>query len=291
MKKPVFYGAATAIVTPFCDRALDLAAFSRLLLRQLQAGIRTIVVTGTTGEASTLTTDEKVLLWQLAVDTAGGKATVIAGIGTNNTAQSAELARAAEQCGVDALLAVTPYYNKATQEGLYRHYVTLAEATSLPLITYNVPSRTGVELQAETCRRLSLHKNIAGIKEAGGNLTKLAHIRLLCGDDFPIWCGNDDQITASMALGACGAISVLSNIRPEAVRTICDSALAGDFRKSAEAQIAALPLIDALFSEVNPIPVKAALAAEGLCEEELRLPLTPMSPAKCTALAEALHSF
>ncbi len=156
MKKPVFYGAATAIVTPFCDRSLDLPAFSRLLLRQLQAGIRTIVVTGTTGEASTLTTDEKVLLWQLAVDTAGGKATVIAGIGTNNTAQSAELARAAEQCGVDALLAVTPYYNKATQEGLYRHYVTLAEATSLPLITYNVPSRTGVELQAETCRRLSL---------------------------------------------------------------------------------------------------------------------------------------
>ena len=291
MKKPVFYGAATAIVTPFCDRSLDLPAFSRLLLRQLQAGIRTIVVTGTTGEASTLTTEEKELLWQLAVDATGGKATVIAGIGTNNTAQSAELARAAERCGVDALLAVTPYYNKATQEGLYRHYVTLAEATSLPLIVYNVPSRTGVELQAETCRRLCLHKNIAGIKEAGGNLTKLAHIRLLCGDDFPIWCGNDDRITASMALGACGAISVLSNVRPGAVKTICDSALAGDFRRSAEAQIAALPLIDALFSEVNPIPVKAALAAEGLCEEELRLPLTPMSTAKRTALAEALHSF
>lgn len=291
MKEPVFYGAATAIVTPFCDRSLDLPAFSRLLLRQLQAGIRTIVVTGTTGEASTLTTEEKELLWQLAVDATGGKATVIAGIGTNNTAQSAELARAAERCGVDALLAVTPYYNKATQEGLYRHYVTLAEATSLPLIVYNVPSRTGVELQAETCRRLCLHKNIAGIKEAGGNLTKLAHIRLLCGDDFPIWCGNDDRITAAMALGACGAISVLSNVRPEAVKTICDSALAGDFRRSAEAQIAALPLIDALFSEVNPIPVKAALAAEGLCEEELRLPLTPMSSAKRTALAEALHSF
>ena len=291
MKEPVFYGAATAIVTPFCDRSLHLPAFSRLLLRQLQAGIRTIVVTGTTGEASTLTTEEKELLWQLAVDATGGKATVIAGIGTNNTAQSAELARAAERCGVDALLAVTPYYNKATQEGLYRHYVTLAEATSLPLIVYNVPSRTGVELQAETCRRLCLHKNIAGIKEAGGNLTKLAHIRLLCGDDFPIWCGNDDRITAALALGACGAISVLSNVRPEAVKTICDSALAGDFRRSAEAQIAALPLIDALFSEVNPIPVKAALAAEGLCEEELRLPLTPMSSAKRTALAEALHSF
>lgn len=289
MKEPVFFGAATAIVTPFCEQKLDLPAFERLMLRQLQAGIQAIVVTGTTGEASTLTQEEKETLWRCAVETAGGKATVIAGVGTNNTAQSAALAQAAERCGVDALLAVTPYYNKATQEGLYRHYVTIAEAVSLPLITYNVPSRTGVELQPETCQRLSVHKNIAGIKEASGNLTKLAHIRRLCGDSFPVWCGNDDQITASMALGACGAISVLSNLRPALVKKLCDHALKGEFRQSAEMQLAALPLIDALFSEVNPIPIKAALAVEGLCRDELRLPLTPMSPEKRAALCTLLN--
>lgn len=288
VKKPVFLGAATAIVTPFCGGRLDLPTFEALLRQQLAAGIPALVVTGTTGEASTLTQEEKETLWRLAVEIAGGAAVIIAGVGTNNTAQSAALAKAAERCGVDALLAVTPYYNKATQEGLYRHYLAIADASALPLILYNVPSRTGVTLEPETCRRLAQHERIAGLKEAGGDLTKLARIRRLCGDELPIWCGNDDQIVPAMALAACGIISVLSNVRPQLVKRICDYALAGRFVEAAALQINALPLIDALFSEVNPIPVKAALAAEGLCRDELRLPLTPMSDEKRPPLQAAL---
>ena len=290
MKKPVFLGAATAIVTPFCDGKLDQPAFERLLRQQLEAGIRAIVVTGTTGEAATLSQEEKETLWRLAVRISDGAAVIIAGVGTNNTAQSVVLAKAAEHCGADALLAVTPYYNKATQEGLYRHYFTIAEATDLPLIAYNVPSRTGVALEPETCQRLAQHERIAGVKEAGGDLTKLAKIRRLCGDELPIWCGNDDQIVPAMALGACGVISVLSNIRPRMVKALCDHALAGRFAEAAALQLNALPLIDALFSEVNPIPVKAALAAEGLCRDELRLPLTPLSDEKRPALQAALSN-
>ena len=288
MKRPLFTGAATAIVTPFSDQNVDLAAFERLLWRQLDAGIATLVVTGTTGEASTLRLEEKEALWRLAAATAQNDAVVIAGVGTNHTAQSVALAKAAAGCGVDALLAVTPYYNKATQEGLYQHYIAIAEATSLPLILYNVPSRTGVALAPETCRRLSLHPKIAGLKEASGDLSALAKIRRLCGGELPVWCGNDDQTVAAMSLGAYGVISVLSNVRPRLVKTMCDRALTGDFAEAARLQLAALPLIEALFSEVNPIPVKAALAAEGLCRDELRLPLTPMSAEKRPALLSAL---
>lgn len=288
MKRPIFTGAATAIVTPFSDQKIDLPAFERLLRRQIDAGISAIVVTGTTGEASTLSLTEKESLWRLAAATAQNDAVIIAGVGTNHTAQSVALAKAAAACGADALLAVTPYYNKATQEGLYQHYIAIAEATPLPLVLYNVPSRTGVSLAPETCRRLSLHPKIAGLKEAGGDICALAKNRQLCGDGLPIWCGNDDQTVAAMSLGASGVISVLSNLRPRLVKALCDHALSGDFAEAARLQLAALPLIDALFSEVNPIPVKAALAAEGLCRNELRLPLTAMSAEKLPALQAAL---
>ena len=288
MKRPIFTGAATAIVTPFSDQKIDLPAFERLLRRQIDAGISAIVVTGTTGEASTLSLTEKESLWRLAAATAQNDAVIIAGVGTNHTAQSVALAKAAAACGADALLAVTPYYNKATQEGLYQHYITIAEATPLPLILYNVPSRTGVSLAPETCHRLSLHPKIAGLKEAGGDICALAKIRQLCGDGLPVWCGNDDQTVAAMSLGASGVISVLSNLRPRLVKALSDPAPAGDFAEAARLQLAALPLSDALFSEVNPIPVKAALAAEGLCRNELRLPLTAMSAEKFPALQAAL---
>lgn len=289
MKEPVFTGAATAVVTPFRNGEIDFPAFEHILEQQLEAGIRAIVVCGTTGEASTLTPEERTLLISNAVVCCAGRCKVIAGIGTNNTAQSVRYAKQAEKAGADALLAVTPYYNKASQEGLAVHYFTIVNATSLPLIAYNVPSRTGVNLTAETCARLSRHPRINGVKEASGNLSQVAHIRALCGEDFYIWSGNDDQITATMSLGGKGLISVLSNVRPRTAVRIAECCLNGDFAESSRLQCACLPLVDALFSDVNPIPVKAALEELGLCAQELRLPLTPLSEEKRTILRAALH--
>lgn len=283
MKQPIFTGAATAIVTPFRENRIDFSALERLTERQ--NGIDALVVTGTTGEASTLSAAEKTALWCWFQKHWSG--TRIYGIGTNSTEGSVELAKQAADCGADALLAVTPYYNKCTQGGLIAHYTALADATPLPLILYNVPSRTGVNLLPQTCQALSEHPRINGVKEASGNLTQIAKIRRLC-KDFYIWSGNDDQITATISLGGSGVISVLSNLLPERVMDLTHSALNGDFRRSAALQTALLPLIDALFSEVNPIPIKAALAHLGLCEDELRLPLTPMSPAAREALTALL---
>lgn len=290
MKKTIFTGAATAVATPFCDGNVDYAAMERLLARQSEAGIGAVVVTGTTGEAATLSLAEKRALWRLCASTVGEKAVVIAGIGSNCTENAAKAARSAAREGADAVLAVTPYYNKCTQEGLYRHYLAIAEASPVPVIVYNVPSRTGVDIGVETCCRLAAHPNINGIKEAGGDLAKIARLCRLCGEDFSVWSGNDDTITAAMAIGAKGAISVLGNLRPEALRRLCDSALRGDFSESAAVQSACLPLIDALFCEVNPIPLKYALAAEGLCRDELRLPLTPLSEGKREVVRAALRA-
>lgn len=288
MKDPVFTGAATAVVTPFRDGAIDFSALERILAQQLEADIQAIVVCGTTGEASTLTPEERTLLISRTVAFCGGRCKVIAGVGTNCTEQSVRYAKQAEKCGADALLAVTPYYNKCSQEGLAVHYFTIANATSLPLIVYNVPSRTGVNLSAETCARLSRHPRINGVKEASGNISQVAHIRALCADELNLWSGNDDQITATMALGGKGVISVLSNVRPHAAVRIAECCLNGDFTQAARLQCAYLPLIDALFSDVNPIAVKAALEELGLCSQELRLPLTPLCEEKRAALRTAL---
>ena len=289
MKEPVFTGAATAVVTPFRNGEIDYSAFERILAQQLAAGIQGIVICGTTGEASTLTPQERIHLISHAVTYCAGRCKIIAGVGTNSTAQSVHYAEQAEKSGADALLAVTPYYNKCSQEGLAVHYFTIANTTSLPLIVYNVPSRTGVNLTAETCARLSRHPRINGVKEASGNLSQIAHIRALCEDNLNIWSGNDDQITAVMALGGKGVISVLSNVRPRATARIAQCCLNGYFEESARLQCACLPLIDALFSDVNPIPVKAALEELGLCTQELRLPLTPLSAEKRAVLRSALQ--
>lgn len=290
MREPVFRGAATALVTPFCGGEIDFSALDRLLACQLDAHIPALVVTGTTGEASTLSTEEKEALWRHCVGFVGGQAVVIAGVGTNCTQTSAELADLARRCGVDALLAVTPYYNKCTQEGLIAHYTAIAEAGDLPLIAYNVPSRTGVDLRAETCLALSRHPNIVGVKEASGSMSRAAEILHLCGTDFSLWSGNDDVITATMALGGQGVISVLSNVCPKAVVQMTQSALDGDFQTSAALQLRYLPLIRALFSEVNPIPVKAALHECGICGDEVRLPLTRISPQNAAKLKDIKSS-
>lgn len=288
MKEPVFRGVATAIVTPFQNDSIDFDALDRILDMQLDAGIDAVVVCGTTGEASTLTEEEKTALWSHAVRRIGGRMKVIAGTGTNNTRTATALSQAAERCGVDALLVVTPYYNKCSQEGLARHYEAIADATSLPLITYNVPSRTGVDLLPTTCQRLHRHPRIVGIKEASGKLERVTKLRQLCGGDFTVWSGNDDQITPMMSLGASGVVSVLSNVRPKAVKALTDACLQGDYAAAAKLQIYFAPLIEALFSDVNPIPVKAALAALGICKEDVRLPLSPILPEKRTALHAAL---
>lgn len=288
MNEPLFRGAATAVVTPFYENQIDMAAFDRILEMQLAAKIDAIIVCGTSGEASTLTVEEKTALWQHAANYLGGRAKLIAGIGTNDTRTSVALARLAKESGADGLLAVTPYYNKCSQEGLARHYEMIAESTDLPLITYNVPSRTGVDLKPETCARLMRNERINGIKEASGCITRMAKLRSLCGASFAVWSGNDDQIVAMMALGACGVISVLSNIRPRAVKAMTDACLCGDIQTASKLQIDYLPLIEALFSDVNPIPVKAAMAALGICREEVRLPLSPISEEARTRLHAAL---
>lgn len=291
MKEPMFTGTATALITPFRDGKIDFYSLDRLLELQLEAEIDAIIVCGTTGEASTLDSGEKVSLWKHAVNYLKGRTKIIAGTGTNNTNTSVLLSEQAADCGVDGLLAVTPYYNKCSQEGLYRHYIAIADAAELPLITYNVPSRTGVDLLPETCAKLMQHPNINGIKEAGGNISRVAKLRQLCKEDFYIWSGNDDQIVPMMSLGAVGVISVLSNLCPKTVKKITDVCQRGDYSTAADLQIQYLPLIEALFSDVNPIPIKKALEELQLCSGELRMPLTPLSERKSIALLEIMRNY
>lgn len=290
MKEPVFIGAATAIITPFSGAGIDYHAYDCLLEKQIDAGIQAIVVCGTTGEASTMSMMEKQELIDHTVRFVKDQCKVIAGIGTNSTEHSIEMAKIAYNCGADSLLAVTPYYNKCTQEGLVQHYCAIADSTPLPLITYNVPGRTGVNIAPETCKRLSAHSKINGLKEAGGNISQVARIKGQCEEDFHIWSGNDDQITAIMSLGGCGVISVLSNIYPKLVVKLVNACLEGNYALSASLQCAYMPFIDGLFSEVNPIPIKAVLSAQGLCEDTLRLPLVPMSSQNRNKLLQILHS-
>ncbi|MBO5907343.1 MAG: 4-hydroxy-tetrahydrodipicolinate synthase [Clostridia bacterium] len=290
MKNTIFEGAATAIVTPLTKDGIDYEAFGRLIDWQINEGIDAIVAVGTTGEGSTLSDAEHKEAIKFCVERVAGRVPVIAGTGSNDTAYAIDLTKYACEVGADAMLLVTPYYNKATQKGLYESFVAVADISTKPCILYNVPSRTGCNLQPSTMARLAEHPNIVAIKEASGNLSQIAEIINLCGDKVDIYSGNDDQIVPIMSLGGKGVISVLSNLMPRETSKMCKDYLNGDVKSARDEQIRLIPLINALFSEVNPIPVKAAMAAMGYCENYLRLPLTTMEEAnekKLLALMKA----
>jgi len=276
MKNTVFTEVATAIVTPLNENGIDFEKFGKLIDWQIEEGINAIVVCGTTGESSTLTDEEHKAAIKFCVERVAGRVPVIAGTGSNDAAYAVELTKYACEAGADAMLVVTPYYNKATQNGLIKLFTTIADASTKPIILYNVPSRTGVNIAPATCKVLADHPNICAIKEASGNISQIAEIASLVGDKMDIYSGNDDQIVPIMSLGGKGVISVLSNVMPKKTVEICDAFFAGDVKKSCEIQLELLPLVNALFCEVNPIPVKAAMAAMGWCENYVRLPLTPM---------------
>ncbi len=275
-KNTLFEGAATALITPFDKNGIDFDAYGRLIDWQIESGIDALVTAGTTGEASTLTDEEHKAIIKFCVDRAAGRVPIIAGTGSNDTAYAAELTKYACDVGADAVLLVTPYYNKATQKGLVESFKFLADISSKPCILYNVPSRTGCNLLPETVKILSEHPNICAIKEASGNISQIAKISSLCGDNIDIYSGNDDQIVPILSLGGKGVISVLSNILPRETSQICHKYLEGDVKTAAEMQLKYISLVDALFCEVNPIPAKAAVSTLGYGENILRLPLTPM---------------
>lgn len=279
MKTPIFEGIATALITPITESGIDYEAFGRLIDWQIDEGVNALVICGTTGESSTLTDGEHREAIAYAVKRAAHRVPIIAGTGSNDTSYALSLTDFSCKAGADGVLVVTPYYNKATQNGLVQMFSKIADVSSVPVILYNVPSRTGVNIAPATVKELSKHPNISGIKEAGGNISAVAEIAALCGDDINIYSGNDDQTVPIMSLGGKGCISVLSNVLPRQSAELCAKMLKGDVKGAAEMQLKYLPLINALFSEVNPIPVKAAMAAMGWCEDYLRLPLTPMEPA------------
>ena len=278
MKKTVFTGAATAIITPLTKDGVDYEAFGRLIDWQIEEGIDAIVAVGTTGEGSTLTDEEHKEAIKFCVDRVAGRVPVIAGTGSNDIAYAIELTKYACEVGADAMLLVSPYYNKATQKGLIESFRAIADASTKPCILYNVPSRTGCNILPETVLALADHPNIVGIKEACGNISQIAELANLVGDKIDIYSGNDDQIVPVLSLGGKGVISVLSNLMPKETSEMCSLYLDGKVKESRDLQLRLIPLVNALFSEVNPIPVKAAMAAMGYCENYLRLPLTPMEP-------------
>ena len=277
MKEPLFTGAATALVTPFLGDSINYPMLEQLLRRQIDAGIDAVVIAGTTGESATLSDGEKLELFRRAKDYVGNRCKIIAGTGSNSTRHTMELSMAAEQTGVDGLLLVSPYYNKATPEGLYAHYLAVAHSVSLPVILYNVPTRTGVDIPVSVYRRLSRIPNIAGVKESASDITKYTKILAQCGSSMAIWAGNDDMATPVIALGGKVVISVLSNILPTETQALARAALDGDFDTAAALQIRLQPLVEALFAEVNPIPVKQAMQFIGYDCGGCRLPLTPLS--------------
>lgn len=289
MKKPVFEGIATALVTPITENGIDYDAFGKLIDWQIESGINALVICGTTGEGSTLTDEEHKEAIAYSVKRSGGRVPIIAGTGSNDTAYALELTEFACSVGVDGVLVVTPYYNKATQNGLIEMFTKIADTSTVPVILYNVPSRTGVNIAPKTVAALSKHPNINAIKEASGNISQIAEIAALCGDDINIYSGNDDQIVPIMSLGGKGCISVLSNVCPKESVEICNSFFGGNIKAAAALQLKYLPLINALFSEVNPIPVKAAMAEMGFCKDYLRLPLTSMEEANKTVLFEEMR--
>ena len=278
MNETIFQGVATAIVTPMTKEGVDYSAFGRLLDWQIAEGVNALVIAGTTGEGSTLTDEEHREVLRFAVDTVKGRVPVIAGTGSNDIAYAVDLTKYACSVGCDAMLVVTPYYNKATQKGLVQSFTAIADASTKPLILYNVPSRTGCNLLPKTCLELSDHPMVSAIKEASGNISQIVELASLVRGKMDIYSGNDDQIVPVLSLGGKGVISVLSNVLPRKTVEMCDAFFAGDVAKSREIQLDLLPLVDALFCEVNPIPAKAAMAAMGFGENYLRLPLTSMEP-------------
>ncbi len=275
-KNTVFTGAAVAIVTPFKDDKLDYDALGRIIDFQIDNSTDAIVVCGTTGEASTLSDEEHVEAIAYTVDRVAKRVPVIAGAGSNDTRYAVWLSREARRAGADALLQVTPYYNKATPKGLVKHFMTIADATDIPNILYNVPSRTGCNITMPVYRELAKHPNIVATKEASGNISAIAQLIAECGDDLDVYSGNDDQIVPLLSLGAKGVISVLSNVMPKETHDICQLYFDGKVKESAELQLKLLDLINDLFIEVNPIPVKTAMRLMGYCTNELRLPMCEM---------------
>ena len=279
MKKTVFKGIATAMVTPMTPTGVDYDTLARFIDFQLEEGINALVAVGTTGESATLSPEERKEVIRFTIQRVNGRVPVIAGTGTNNTEHVLDFTKSACDYGADAVLVVTPYYNKATQGGLFKHFSMVADASSVPVIMYNVPSRTGCNLAPNTVAQLAEHPNIAGLKEASGNMAQVVEIAAKCGDKLAIYSGDDALTVPMMSMGGMGCISVLSNVMPRLAVEMTDRFFAGDVEGAAEIQCRTLPLVNALFSEVNPIPANAAVAAMGFGEEFVRMPLTPMEDA------------
>ena len=289
MKNTIFTGMATAIVTPMTADGIDYEALGRFLEFQIENGINAIVVMGTTGENATIEYADQKEIIRFTVEKVAKRVPVIAGTGTNNTAHVLHNTRNACEVGADAVLVVTPYYNKATQNGLYQHFKTVADASTVPVILYNVPGRTGCNLQPKTVAKLAEHPNIVGLKEATGNMAQMVEIMHLCGDKIDVYSGEDALTVPMMAMGGAGTISVVSNIAPKEAVAMTDACKAGDYATAAKMQCDLLPLINACFCEVNPIPAKAGVSAMGFGEENLRLPLTPMEDANRAKLYEEMR--
>ena len=284
MKKIIFKGAAVAIATPFTANGINYAELKKMLEFHIKNHTDAIVIAGTSGEASTMTDEEHKEIIKFTVEQVNGRIPVIAGTGSNDTAYAIQLSKFAEEVGVDAVLSVTPYYNKCTQKGLVKHFVQIADNVNIPLILYNVPSRTGVNIKPETYAELAKHPRIVAVKEANGDITSVLKTRALCGDDLAVYSGNDDQIVPILSLGGQGVISVLANIAPKTTHDICELYFNGKVQESAKLQIDLEELIAALFSEVNPIPVKTALKIMGYDMGDLRMPLTEIEPKNYTLL-------
>ena len=288
MKETIFRGAGVAIITPFTEDGINFDELGRIIEDQIAGGTDAIIITGTTGESATMTDDEHKAAIKYAVEKVAGRIPVIAGTGSNETAYAVQLSQYAEEVGADALLVVTPYYNKCTQKGLVKHFTAIADAVNIPLILYNVPSRTGVNIQVSTFVELAKHPRIVAVKEASGDLSAVAKIRHACGDDLAVYSGNDDQIVPILSLGGSGVISVLSNVAPQMTHDICQLYFDGKVKEAADLQVGAIDLISALFCEVNPIPVKVAMRMLGYAAGPLRLPLTEMEPEHEAQLRAAL---
>ena len=286
MKRRIFTGLCTALVTPFSEDGIDFSMLEQLIERQIEAGTEAIVLAGTTGESPTLTHKEKLELFREGVRMAAGRCKIIAGTGSNCTKNAIDLSWEAEDCGVDGLLVVTPYYNKATQPGLVKHYHAICNAVSIPVIAYNVPSRTGVDISVDTCKALAVIPNLVGIKEACGDISKVG--RILAGTELAVWSGNDDQTVPVMALGGAGVISVASNVIPKQMHEMTAAALRGDFVKAAALQRKYQRLMDLLFCQVNPIPVKAAMGMIGMDCGECRMPLDGLTGENARKLQSCL---
>ena len=290
MKKILFKGVGSAVPTPFDENGVNISEFRKFLQFQIDNNVDALIVCGTTGESSTMTRDEKIIAINCALEVANEKIPVIVGTGSNNTREAIEMSKIAERLGANGILVVTPYYNKTTQRGLIAHYKAIAESVSLPIILYNVPSRTGVNIEPQTCLELSKIDNIVAIKEASGNISQVAQISNLCGDNLYIYSGNDDQIVPICSLGGIGVISVLSNIKPKFVHDMVYDFLDGNIDKARKMQLNILPLINSLFSEVNPIPVKYALNELGFNFGVPRLPLVEFSDTNKKVLRQYLKT-